>query len=125
MKRILCFALAAFGSLALASAAHAEACATWSCNETTRQCSFNLSCSSLPAGSSLSHYVLNYGDGSSTGNTTTTTHNHTYSQNSATITIEVHGSGGSFVPLQTIKCYITIQNVVAPPLPTSGTCTTC
>ncbi|HEX6904913.1 MAG TPA: hypothetical protein VF789_34715 [Thermoanaerobaculia bacterium] len=124
MRRILCFALAALGSLTIASAAHATACATWSCNETTRVCDFDMSCSSVPSGSSFSHYVLNYGDGTSTGNTTDPTHTKTYSQNSANITVEVHSGFGSFVLLQTIKCYITVRNVVGPPLPSSGTCTT-
>lgn len=125
MRRILCFALAALGSLALAGAAHATACTAWSCNETTRVCNFDMSCSDIPgSGSSFSHYVLHYGDGTSTGNTTDPTHTKTYSQNSANITVEVHGSGGSITLLQTIKCYITIRNVVGPALPSSGTCTT-
>ena len=122
MKNALSFALAILGSLALAGAAHATACFTWSCNETTRACSFNTSCSSVPAGDSLTGYKLIYGDGSSTGTSTTTSYSHTYGQNSADVTLEVPSFG--FTELQTIKCYITVRNVVTPLLPTSGTCTT-
>ena len=122
MKNALSFVLAILGSLVLAGAAHATACFTWSCNETTRACSFNTSCSSVPSDSSLTGYKLIYGDGTSTGTSTTTSYSHTYSQNSADVTLEVPSSG--FTELQTIKCYITVRNVVGPALPTSGTCTT-
>ncbi|MFL6235752.1 MAG: hypothetical protein ACJ76N_21660 [Thermoanaerobaculia bacterium] len=123
MKNAQFFVLAILGWLTLAGAAHATACFTWSCNETTRVCSFNTSCSSIQAGDSLTGYKLTYGDGTSTGTSTTTSYSHTYSQNSADVTLEVVSAAG-FTELQTIKCYLTIHNVIGPPLPTSGTCTT-
>jgi hypothetical protein len=122
MKNALTFVLVLFGSLVLAGAARATACFTWSCNETTRVCSFNTSCSSVPAGDSLTGYKLTYGDGSSTGTSMTTSYSHNYGQNSADVTLEVPSFG--FTELQTIKCYITVRNVVTPLLSTSGTCTT-
>lgn len=121
-RRSLSFALAALGMMVLAGAAHATACFTWDCDETTRVCTFNTSCSSIPSGASLTGYRLIYGDGNSTGTSTTTSYSHGYSQNFANVTLEVYSFG--YTLEQTVQCDINIRNVVGPPLPTSGTCTT-
>ena len=121
MKRILMsLSMAALASFLFSAAANAEACFDWSCNETTHVCTFNAGCSSA---SNFVSYLFEFGDGTSSSSGTPS---HTYtSQSSATVTLKVN-SNPLYLDLiqQTVTCYITVWNQVAPPLATSGRCTT-
>jgi len=120
MKKILMsLGMAAVASLLFATDARAEACFDWSCNETTHVCTFNAGCSSA---SNFVSYLFKFGDGTTSSSGTPS---HTYSQSSAVVTLEVN-SDPLYLDLiqQTVTCYITVWNQVAPPLATSGRCTT-
>src|ERR1700681_1196564 len=58
------------------SPAHAGACYDWSCNSSTRACSFDASCST--ASPYVWKYDFAFGDGSDTGLTGYAMQNHTY-----------------------------------------------
>ena len=66
-------AIVAFAS----SPAHAGACFDWSCNSSTRACTFDASCST--ASPYVWKYDFAFGDGSDTGLTGNAQQNHTYS----------------------------------------------
>lgn len=107
---------AAFGSPVAAD----TACFDWSCNESTRTCTFDFSCSS--ASPFIWKYAFDFGDGTSTGLTGATFYTHQY-------------SSGVFFPVVTLSimpwsdngmteasCQIVVKNPFGPPLPTSGRC---
>lgn len=123
MRKILCFALAALGSLAIAGAAHATACFDWDCSN--RFCTFDTSCSNIPDGSTFQGYKLIFGDGTSTVVSNTAFYTHTYgsSYDYPYVTVEVNSFGGT--SKQTITCQIVTRDIIiSPPPPTSGRCAT-
>lgn len=109
--------------LAFASAQAAEAataCFDWSCT-TSGFCSFDASCSS--ASPYVWKYNFNFGDGSGTGLTGDPTWDHDYTTSgppypSVTLTIYFFSEPSS----QSVTCDIVARNVVGPPLPQSGRC---
>lgn len=73
------------GQELLLMAKPANACFTWSCNNSTRACTFNATCSAMPRNAGV--YRWNFGDGA-TQNTTSTSVSHTYgTSNIYTVTL--------------------------------------
>ncbi len=108
------FALAL--GLGAARAEAATACYTWDCNDSTRVCTFDASCSTWTG--SLWRFNWNFGDGTSTltGSATVT---HTYSVAYPTVTLTV-------IPLSSSEdsaaCGIVVWNAVGPAQGTEGSC---
>jgi len=120
MKRIVVLTSILFCLALLAPAAQADThvCFDWSCNSTTKQCTFDASCSS--ASPFIWKYDFDWGDGSSTGLTGNPNQTHSYpSTPYPVVELTVYPWGDD---VQSHSCQITVYNVFSPPLPTSGRC---
>jgi hypothetical protein len=102
--------------LALARPADAGVCYTWDCDETTRVCQFDASCTNL--GTTIMYWSWDFGDGSSFLSYTSPQAVHGYDyRNWEHVTLTVHYWWDS-----SIGCDIIIWNTVGPPVATFGTC---
>jgi len=119
MKRlaVICSFLAltfAFAAPALAN----SACYDWDCDFDTKTCDFDASCTTFTQGS-LWRYRWDFGDGGYPVLTGSATISHTYSISGAYVNLTVIPfSADNFE----VECFITVYNVVGPPLPTAGRC---
>lgn len=119
MKRLLIPAFMVLVTFGLAQAAQATACFDWSCNEDTRSCTFDASCST--ANPYVWKWQFYWGDGTNTYLEGSPYFTHQYSVNYATVTLKVHSF--QTPSLQEVSCEINIRNIVGPPFPTWGRCT--
>jgi PKD domain len=116
MKRSLVTLVAGLFLLALATPAHAGVCYDWSCDETTRVCNFDASCTNL--GTTIMYWHWNFGDGTTYLSSTSPLATHAYDyRNWAHVTLTVHYWWDS-----SIGCDIIIWNTVGPAVPTWGQC---
>lgn len=117
MRRIFVAMAASVLFLAFAAPSQAtDACYTWDCDEATRTCTFDASCSTWTG---LWRYRWDFGDGSGLVLTGNPSIQHTFSGNYSTVELMV-------IPYSTdpdaVSCEVIVKNNVSPPLPTSGTC---
>lgn len=99
-------------------AAATTACYSWNCNEDTKVCSFNASCSSWTG--SLFRFRWDFGDGSGYSLTGSSTITHTYTSPPypyvQLTVIPLSSSEAS------VSCQIVVWNNIGPWQPTSGNC---
>lgn len=118
MKQGIILGLFLLISAGLADRAEATtACYTWDCNEFTKVCSFDASCSTWTG--NLWRFRWDFGDGSGYTFTGSPTITHSYTSPYPTVQLTV-------IPLSTsqasVSCQIIVFNNVGPPLPTYGDC---
>lgn len=116
MRHGLLVAVVGLFLAAFATPAKAGVCYTWDCDESTRVCNFDASCTYL--GTSILYWDWNFGDGTTfrSYSSPMATHGYDY-RNWSHVTLSVHYYFDS-----AIGCDITIWNTVGPPVPTYGTC---
>jgi hypothetical protein len=120
MKGILLFCACILAlMLPVAAQAHNVACYDWDCNETTKVCSFDASCTELHG--LLWRYRWDFGDGSGFVFTGSPTIQHQYSPSFPFPNVELR-----VIPYDvdwfSVTCQILVYNTFGPPRPTSGTC---
>lgn len=111
--------MSVLGSAQAAQAA--TACFDWDCTAGGGACTFDASCSS--ATPYVWKYNFTWGDGTGTGLTGTPTQSHNYGSTgpaypTVTLTIYFFDDPSS----KTVSCDIVTRNVVSPPLPLYGRC---
>lgn len=116
MRRSLLPMIAGLFLLAFAAPASAGVCYDWACDETTRICEFDASCTYL--GTTFLYWEWDFGDGTiyRDYNSPYATHAYDY-RNWENVKLTVHYWWDS-----SIDCDIYIWNPVGPPVPTYGRC---
>ena len=114
--KLLCLTILILFATAGMAQAEEVACFDWSC-DANRVCTFDATCSTPDAG--FVSYWWHWGDGTSTYNTQEIPLTHSYNQANATVTLTILMFGS---PGESVTCGITIVNVIGPPRPLSGRC---
>lgn len=122
LQRLAALSILALALAVAAPAAHAggTACYTWSCDKSTGVCTVNASCST--ASPYVYKYEVEWGDGTSTGQSGSAVNTHTYgpTQYDALVTVRITFFSGTGT--DTATCYIWPRVFPLFFSPSSGSC---